>query len=207
MKASSNQTAQSQRARVVSRFSRTSVVCLLYLFCTSIFSLAAEETRPLRILRIAAPLDPMSLDSVMITSSLDFTFFPLLNQALLDVRGTNLTPRAAEKWHASPDWRRFTFHLREGVRFSDGRPVRAADYVHAIERTADPNTGSVGAFHFRGVVGYEDYLKARSAETKEKPNDRHGAGRWIEPVHLAGLRALDDRTLEIELAQSNLLFP
>ena len=50
-------------------------------------------------------------------------------------------PGVAERWETSADGRVWTFHLRE-ARWSNGEPVRAADFVYAWRRTVDPRTAS-----------------------------------------------------------------
>ena len=66
---------------------------------------------------------------------------------------------------ASRDSRTFTFTLRTGFRFSDGKPVRADAFARAINRTLDPGMHSPGAMHSRDIVGASDVLagRARSA--------------------------------------------
>src|SRR5579862_5693483 len=50
-------------------------------------------------------------------------------------------PGMAERWDISPDGRTWTFHLRQAS-WSDGRPVRADDFVFAWQRMLDPRTGA-----------------------------------------------------------------
>ena len=40
--------------------------------------------------------------------------------------GGKIVPWLAERWDISPDWRTYTFHLRQGLTFSDGTPFDAA---------------------------------------------------------------------------------
>jgi oligopeptide transport system substrate-binding protein len=51
-------------------------------------------------------------------------------------------PAAAERWQASADGLRYTFTLREGLRWSNGDAVVADDYVAALRRLVDPATAS-----------------------------------------------------------------
>ncbi|MCE9636366.1 MAG: ABC transporter substrate-binding protein [Planctomycetes bacterium] len=44
-------------------------------------------------------------------------------------------PSLAWKWEVSPDYLTWTFHLRKGVRFSDGTPMTAKDVVFSFEKT------------------------------------------------------------------------
>jgi peptide/nickel transport system substrate-binding protein len=64
----------------------------------------------------------------------------------------------------SHDSKTFTFTLRTGFRFSDGRPVRASAFARAINRTLAPALRSPGAVHLRDIVGAADVLAGRRPE-------------------------------------------
>jgi peptide/nickel transport system substrate-binding protein len=51
-------------------------------------------------------------------------------------------PALAKSWTASPDGRRYTLHLRSGLRFSDGHPFDAADVLFTLEAVLDEKTHS-----------------------------------------------------------------
>ena len=89
-------------------------------------------------------------------------------------------PGMAESWEVSEDGLTWTFTLRE-AQWSDGEPVTAADFEFALQRILDPAT----------LAQYASLLypikNARLVNTGE-----------LEPEEV-GVRALDDRTLEIEL--------
>ncbi|HTE63392.1 MAG TPA: ABC transporter substrate-binding protein [Solirubrobacteraceae bacterium] len=63
-----------------------------------------------------------------------------------------LQPRLAESWNPNRDGSVWTFKLRRGIRFQDGRPLAAADVVATIDRLADPDGGSNSLSAFRGVL-------------------------------------------------------
>jgi peptide/nickel transport system substrate-binding protein len=63
----------------------------------------------------------------------------------VDNSGTTLQPALAEKWDISPDGLTYTFHLRKGVLFSDGTPLKASDVKFSIDR-AKTNTKSGWTF-------------------------------------------------------------
>ena len=48
----------------------------------------------------------------------------------------------AERWETSPDGLTWTFFLRKDVKFQDGTPLTANDYVYTFERAVDPATAS-----------------------------------------------------------------
>ena len=66
----------------------------------------------------------------------------------------------------SSDFKTFTFTLRKGFRFSDGTPVRANAFAHAINRTLAPGVNSPGALFTRDIVGAADVLAGRAKTAK-----------------------------------------
>jgi oligopeptide transport system substrate-binding protein len=90
-------------------------------------------------------------------------------------------PGAAERWTTSPDGLVWTFTLRPGLLWSDGVPLKASDFLFGFRRVLDPKTAARYAF-IQYVV-----------KNAEKVN----AGKL--PVDQIGVRAIDDRTLEITL--------
>ena len=63
-------------------------------------------------------------------------------------------PSLAESWSVDKDGRSWTFRLRKGVRFHNGKVLRADDVVATLGRVLDPAIG--GAFGTQGV--YRSYL-------------------------------------------------
>lgn len=83
---------------------------------------------------------------------------------------TNLIPRLAVDCHTSADARRFTFRVREGVRFHDGTPLDADAVVINYERMWRPDSpyfSPVAADFNRAGVGYIESVLALDAMTVE----------------------------------------
>ena len=77
--------------------------------------------------------------------------------------GTTLIPGLAEQLpEVSSDGRSYTLRLREGLVYSDGRPVKASDVEHALRRVL--NLGSPGAFLYERIVGATEYEKRGEPE-------------------------------------------
>ena len=53
-----------------------------------------------------------------------------------------LTPDLAESWEQSDDGLTWTFHIRQGVKFSNGREMTSADVLYSFQRIMDPTLGS-----------------------------------------------------------------
>jgi len=75
----------------------------------------------------------------------------------------------------------YTFTLRDGLKWSDGAPIRAADFVYSWQRVVAPETAAEYSYMFTMVVNAEDITAG------EKPKEE------------LGIHALDDKTLKIDL--------
>jgi peptide/nickel transport system substrate-binding protein len=88
-----------------------------------------------------AGLDPHTVSS--------YSSYQILNNVLEGLTfyddELNLVPWLAESWEQSEDGRTWTFHLRQGVMFSNGREMTAEDVKWSFERLIDPATGAGNA--------------------------------------------------------------
>lgn len=57
-----------------------------------------------------------------------------------------ILPLLAEKWEMSEDAKTFTFHLKKGVKFHNGKVMTADDVVYTFQRATGPQGGGVKAF-------------------------------------------------------------
>lgn len=83
--------------------------------------------------------------------------------------GGAVIPGAAEKWDISDDGLTYTFHLRDGLKWSNGDPLKAQDFVDGIVRTIDPNTASDKAYIFTSTIrvsGAQDFVDGKSKDAK-----------------------------------------
>lgn len=99
--------------------------------------------------------------------------------------GGTIVPGAAESWEASADGLTHTFHLREGLKWSNGDPLVAQDFVNAVSRTLNPDTISEKGYYFYSTVN----IKGASALANGETTD----------VSTLGVTAPDDRTVVITL--------
>ncbi|AGA69537.1 ABC-type oligopeptide transport system, periplasmic component [Desulfitobacterium dichloroeliminans LMG P-21439] len=128
-------------------------------------------------------LDPALNSAVDGGNMLLFAFDCLLN---VD-KDNKIIPGAAEKWETSPDGLTWTFHLREGLKWSDGSPLTAKDFVYSWKRVADPATAAPYGQTMLGMV---------------KGFDEAAGG---NPDALA-VSAPDDKTFVVELANPTAYF-
>jgi ABC-type oligopeptide transport system substrate-binding subunit len=85
--------------------------------------------------------------------------------------GTRLVPEVASRYSVSRDGRTWTFFIRKGFRFSDGLPVTAASFKHAIDRVANHDLASPGAQFITdpkgaSIVGARDVTDGRSQHVR-----------------------------------------
>lgn len=70
-----------------------------------------------------------------------------------------LIPGQAESWETSEDGLTWTFHLRDGLKWSDGTDLTANDFVYSWKRVCDPMVAAPYAETVLGMVeGYEDAI-------------------------------------------------
>lgn len=77
----------------------------------------------------------------------------------------NIAPDLAKSWTISPDGKTYTFHIRKGVRFSNGDPLVAQDFVFELERILDKNmkpTPSPGSEFFMNISGAKAYYNGQA---------------------------------------------
>ena len=78
----------------------------------------------------------------------------------------NAVPRLAESWEPNADASVWTFKIRQGVKFHDGKDMTAEDVAASINRLADPDNASQALSAFTGYLT-KDSAKATDAATVE----------------------------------------
>lgn len=108
----------------------------------------------------------------------DLVNWPLIKSVfmrLMDNKpGTaELVPSLAESFTIAPDGMTYTFKIRKGVKFSNGRAVVASDVKYSIERAVDPKTQGPGGGFFNAIKGFDALVggKAAGLEGIETPDD------------------------------------
>lgn len=93
-------------------------------------------------------------------------------------------PALAESWTVSKDGLTYQFKLRPGVKWSDGKPLRAADFVYSWKRLLTPSTGAVYAYFLFDLVGAKAFYEGNTKDFNQ-----------------VGVHALDDQTLQVKLTR------
>lgn len=93
-------------------------------------------------------------------------------------------PGLCEKYDVSDDQMTYTFHLRDGVKWSNGDPVTAQDFVYAWQRNAKAENGAADfqyQIEMAALKNYEDVISGKKEASE------------------LGARAVDDKTIEVTL--------
>ena len=153
-----------------------------------------------------------ALDPAVANDTNSIPFVRMMFQPLLEYDdGVNLTPLLAEAMpELSEDGKVYTFHIRKGIHFSNGREVTADDFIYAWKRILDP----------KDQIAWPDLHRRRSpaapgSTSIGKRSRRSGsADTALTPEEektphaetVSGLRALDAYTLEVELVHPDATF-
>ena len=98
-------------------------------------------------LRIARDEDAVTFDPMNTILNSDIWVLDNMNASLVRVTpdGTKIEPDLAEKWSISDDAMTYTFVLRDGLKFSDGSPIKASDVKFSLERARDLKGAPLGS--------------------------------------------------------------
>ena len=109
---------------------------------------------------------PITLDPAISADMSSHTYVMQIFSGLVRLdHELEIVPDIAESWDKSPDGQVYTFHLRQGVKFHNGREVTATDFKYSWERACDPGTGSgTAATYLSDIVGTKDMLAGEAGE-------------------------------------------
>ncbi|HEV8617569.1 MAG TPA: ABC transporter substrate-binding protein [Methylomirabilota bacterium] len=138
---------------------------------------AAPTPRAGGTLRAVFSADPPTLDPAHATDLTSSAVIRQVFDALLEL-DESLRPvgALAREWKVSADQRVYTFSLRPGVKFQNGREVRAADVKYSFERAAKGKRPWV----FEKLTGAREFLRGAAPE-------------------IAGVRVVDEAMVELRL--------
>lgn len=123
-------------------------------------STQAASTEGAKILSVEVGPDPETIDPAL-NSAIDGACILLhAFECLLTVdESGNLAPGQAETWETSEDGLTWTFHLRDGLKWSDGSDLTANDFEYSWKRVCDPMVAAPYAETVLSMVaGYEDAI-------------------------------------------------
>jgi ABC-type transport system substrate-binding protein len=128
---------------------------------------------------------PTTLDPALAADAYSSTVIAQIYSPLVGLT-SNLepTPQVADSWTISRDGTTYVFHIREGVRFHNGRKVTAEDFAYTLTRCFREPFRSEGlaAGYLDAIDGVPEFLAGKATTIR-------------------GIHALDENRLEIRLSR------
>ncbi|KAB7790233.1 ABC transporter substrate-binding protein [Bifidobacterium leontopitheci] len=109
---------------------------------------------------------------------------PIFNSLVVVDNSGNVKPDLAEKWDISSDGLTYTYHLRKGLKFSDGSPLTAKDVAFTLTLLNDPAYSGGADFTNIGIKGVDEYKNGNAKS-------------------ISGIKVVDDQTITIETTKVN----
>ena len=128
------------------------------------------------VFRVNLGTEPPSLDWSLATDHVSFNVIANLMVGLTEFdKDLKPAPVIAKSWDLLDGGRKFVFHLRDDVQWSDGKKVRAQDFEYSWKRLLNPKTGSQYAYILFDIVNAQAYaegkLKDPSAVGVQTPDE------------------------------------
>ncbi|WP_409020616.1 peptide ABC transporter substrate-binding protein [Brevundimonas vesicularis] len=121
------------------------------------------------ILRRGTSDEPRTLDPHFVPGNAGAALVYDMFEGLVSVDvGGKVIPGLAESWTVSDDQLTYRFTLRPGLKWSDGNPLTAEDFVYSFRRCVDPAAPTLGG---RSLAALKNY---RAIARKQKPADTLG---------------------------------
>src|SRR5437867_7833733 len=125
---------------------------------------APTATRSEQVFRFRLHEDPPTLDPALDNDQFSEAVILNVQRGLveLDAKTLEIRPALAESWTVSPDGLLYTFRLRNGALFHNGRAVAAADVVYSFERLLRQETNSPRRFLLEPIEGAQEFSAGTS---------------------------------------------
>ena len=173
----------------MSRKHATALAVILFLLVASVAVSGCGNKSGPKYLRVSVGAEPETLDPRKSTGIPESTVQAQLFEGLTTLDATNKPlPAMAERWEISPDGLRYKFFLRPGVKWSNGDPVTAYDFEYSWKTTLSPEFGAKYSYQLFYLKNGEAYNKG------------------LTTADQVGVKALDDRSLEVVLEKPTAYF-
>ena len=162
-----------------------------------LFSACSKKETPVevgnknQILHMGNGAEPKDLDPHIITGVPEHYLMAALFEGLVSENPRDLSPEpaVAQSWKVSKNGKTYTFKIRKNAKWHNGDPVTAHDFTYAWSRILAPKLGSEYAYMLYVLKNAEKYHKSK-----------------IKNFSQVGVKAIDDHTLQVELAHSTPYF-
>lgn len=137
-------------------------LCLSSLVLSGCNKKEEVATHPKNMLRIDIGNEPASLDPQVSSDNSAARVQADLFAGLIDYdQKGKLLPGLAESWDIAADGKTYTFRLRPNIKFSDGTPITAHDFVFSWRRLIMPKTAATYNFILDSVVNAKDIVAGK----------------------------------------------
>ena len=146
-----------------------------------------------KILTIEEGPDVETIDPALNQSADGANYLTMISDNLLRLdKDGKIAPSLAEKYEVSDDGLTWTFHLRDGLKWSDGSDFKAEDFVYSWQRMVDPEVAAPYAETVLGMVeGYDEAIGKPDADGNPT----------IDPdITKLKVEAPDDKTLVVHMS-------
>ncbi len=153
----------------------------------SVLGAAAPGSAAGRDLVLGLSGDATSLNPVIATDSMSYIVeWPLFDSLLELDASLNVRPLLAESWEVSKDGLSYTFKLKKGVKWHDGKPFTARDVAFTFYSVLDPKVTTPHRAYFDALVGFP--------ELTAKDNPKRPQELTVRPIEV-----VDDHTVRFRL--------
>ena len=130
-------------------------------------------------LKMGMQADPVAIDPHKTSLTATNHVTELIYGRMVTIDAT-LTPKPdlAESWEISPDGLNYTFKIRKGVKFHNGRPLVAGDIKYSYERVLDPATKSTSTADLSAIASIAVPDDNTVRITLKKPTASFLVGLW-----------------------------
>ncbi len=132
----------------------------------------------------------------------DITHFYMVWRGLyeFDLNSKPIPSIAEGMPQVSPDGKTYTVKIRQGLKWSDGSPITADDFVLGLQRTCNPDIAGQYQYVLSAVVGCDDYYAANGDPKATPPKPAKSDADKETPRKAVGVRAVDANIVEYKLA-------
>jgi len=143
-----------------------------------------EQGNREQILHLANGTEIEDIDCQIVTGVPEHHIITTLTEGLVseDPKDLHPVPGVAERWESNADQNVWTFHFRDNAKWTNGDKVTAQDFVRSYKRILMPTLASKYAYMLFVMKNAEAYQNGDLTDFDQ-----------------VGVKALDDRTLEITL--------
>ena len=166
---------------------RKIAIILVFVFTFTMFTGCSGKSSVKSELNFMLTSSPNSADPTLLFDTAGYTISKFFCCTLYEYNNKKqLVPALAESYELSDDGLTYIFHLRKDGKWSDGRPITAADFVFSFKRLADPNVGSNSVYFVTDCCKLKNVMEIQAGE---------------KPLSELGVYAPDNETFVVELEE------